>query len=413
MLSFEPDSLRSEELADLLEHLHSTLIIDTRPFLSFRQSHITGAVNLYVPPILLRRLRKNGCCSVEKLTNCQDVKNKLSVRHDVPVVVYTDTQSTRASPQIVRAVVDALVGDCNKLYVLEDPYEEFGSFYPDLTSQEVQAVGKPPLDTEQAWKNTPVRSRSPRANSYLGASKPAEIIPFLYLGNERDSSDLGLLRKLGVSKVLNVSRNCVNHFPEFFEYLNLPVEDRVYADISQHFGKALQFIEHARGEGCSVLVHCRAGISRSATVIMAYLIQYYQYSLEEAFDFIKLKHPYISPNFNFMGQLLQFQNQKTKSSDGTTPESWTEQQSTDCEQGLVRGSSGDSPAEDDVSPLVRPAESALPDLGLQLSSAFRVPVNAGEIGDDMDNAFALGTGLPRSAPVGDSRPESSSFSFGE
>ena len=34
-----------------------------------------------------------------------------------------------------------------------------------------------------------------------GASKPAEIIPFLYLGNERDSADLTLLRKLGVSKV--------------------------------------------------------------------------------------------------------------------------------------------------------------------------------------------------------------------
>lgn len=34
-----------------------------------------------------------------------------------------------------------------------------------------------------------------------GASKPAQIIPFLYLGNERDSSDLTLLRKLGVSKV--------------------------------------------------------------------------------------------------------------------------------------------------------------------------------------------------------------------
>ena len=43
-------------------------------------------------------------------------------------------------------------------------------------------------------------------------------------------------------QVLNVSRNCVNHFPEYFEYLNVPVEDRVYADISQHFNKALQFI---------------------------------------------------------------------------------------------------------------------------------------------------------------------------
>eukprot|EP00116_Pleurobrachia_bachei_P008766 sb/3469028/ len=80
--------------------------------------------------------------------------------------------------------------------------------------------------------------------------------------------------------------------------------------------------EQARGEGCSILVHCRAGISRSATVVMAYLIQYYNKNMEEAFDFIKMKHPCISPNFNFMGQLLQFQNERAaKKSDGSTPSS--------------------------------------------------------------------------------------------
>ncbi|KAL5248987.1 hypothetical protein ACHWQZ_G018000 [Mnemiopsis leidyi] len=310
-------AIRIDELSDLLEHAQPSLIVDTRPFLSFRQSHVTGSINLYVPPLLLRRLRKNGCHTVERLTNCQDVKNKLSIRHDVPVIVYTDTQSTRTSPQILRAVVDTLLGDCHKLYVLEDPYEDFAAFYPHLVSKENSTKNDP----DPGWKSTPVRSRSPRGSSYIGASKPAEIIPFLYLGNERDSADLTLLRKLGVSKVLNVSRNCVNHFPEYFEYLNVPVEDRVYADISQHFNKALQFIEHARGEGCSVLVHCRAGISRSATVIIAYLIQYYDYSMEDAFDFIKVKHPVVSPNFNFMGQLLQFQNlHRTKKSEGSTPE---------------------------------------------------------------------------------------------
>ena len=43
----------------------------------------------------------------------------LSLRHDLPVVVYTDTHTSRTSPQILRTVVDALIGDCHKLYVLE------------------------------------------------------------------------------------------------------------------------------------------------------------------------------------------------------------------------------------------------------------------------------------------------------
>lgn len=234
------------------------------------------------------------------------------------MVVYTDTHTSRTSPQILRTVVDALIGDCHKLYVLEDPYDDFAAYYPHLVS--CQNDNK--IDIEPR-KTLPPKLRTP--NTFIGASKPAEIIPFLYLGNERDSADITMLRKLGVTKVLNVSRNCANHFPEYFEYLHVPVEDRVYADISQHFGKALQFIEHARGEGCSILVHCRAGISRSATVIMAYLIQYYGKSMEEAFDFIKLKHPCISPNFNFMGQLLQFQNlHQSKKSEGSTPELWPE-----------------------------------------------------------------------------------------
>lgn len=283
------------------------VVIDTRPFLNYRSSRIQGAVNLYIPPLLFRRLRKSGCSNIERMTNCQDIKMKLSQRHEVPVVVYSDRTSMRSSPHNLHVIVESLIGDCSKLYILEDPYEEFSTYYPlYIEGNEGEEV------TRKALKSPGSRLRSPRSGSrsgsyYLGATKPAEIVPLLYLGNERDSSDLTLLQRLGVSKVLNVSRDCENHFPDMFEYLNLPVEDRVYADISQHFSKALQFIEQSRGQGCSVLVHCRAGISRSATVIMAYLIQYYNKSLEEAFDFIKVKHPYISPNFNFMGQLVQFQ----------------------------------------------------------------------------------------------------------
>lgn len=54
-------------------------------------------------------------------------------------------------------------------------------------------------------------------------------------------------------------------------------------------------------------MHCLAGISRSVTVTVAYLMQKMNLSLNDAYDFVKRKKSNISPNFNFMGQLLDFE----------------------------------------------------------------------------------------------------------
>lgn len=65
--------------------------------------------------------------------------------------------------------------------------------------------------------------------------------------------------------------------------------------------------DEARAQQCGVLVHCLAGISRSVTVTVAYLMQKLNLSLNDAYDFVKRKKSNISPNFNFMGQLLDFE----------------------------------------------------------------------------------------------------------
>eukprot|EP00731_Ephydatia_muelleri_P013530 Em0007g840a len=49
-----------------------------------------------------------------------------------------------------------------------------------------------------------------------------------------------------------------------------------------------------------------AGISRSATLVIAYLMQYYGLPMQQAYQFVKDKRPTSSPNLNFMGQLVEF-----------------------------------------------------------------------------------------------------------
>lgn len=65
--------------------------------------------------------------------------------------------------------------------------------------------------------------------------------------------------------------------------------------------------DEARTSQKGVLVHCLAGISRSVTITVAYLMSRQNMSLNEAYDHVKLCKPNISPNFTFMGQLLDFE----------------------------------------------------------------------------------------------------------
>ncbi|XP_006870771.1 PREDICTED: dual specificity protein phosphatase 6 isoform X2 [Chrysochloris asiatica] len=71
--------------------------------------------------------------------------------------------------------------------------------------------------------------------------------------------------------------------------------------------RAFYLEDEARGKNCGVLVHCLAGISRSVTVTVAYLMQKLNLSMNDAYDIVKMKKSNISPNFNFMGQLLDFE----------------------------------------------------------------------------------------------------------
>jgi protein-tyrosine phosphatase len=80
--------------------------------------------------------------------------------------------------------------------------------------------------------------------------------------------------------------------------------------IELFFPEATEFIHNQLVQERPVLVHCRAGVSRSATVVLAYLVEYCGYSLRDAFTMTLQRRPTVTPNLGFMDKLRQYEEDK-------------------------------------------------------------------------------------------------------
>jgi hypothetical protein len=104
-------------------------------------------------------------------------------------------------------------------------------------------------------------------------------------------------------------------YPEPMEgvaYFNITLGDYHYENIKAHFESATTFIhEHILKNGGRVLVHCAAGVSRSSTICIAYLMRYHQLSFAAAYAVVLEARCIIDPNPGFVAQLKEWENELT------------------------------------------------------------------------------------------------------
>lgn len=91
------------------------------------------------------------------------------------------------------------------------------------------------------------------------------------------------------------------------DYKMIMAKDQFDYDISQHFEESFEFIERNLMAHRNTLVHCHAGVSRSATVATAYLMKKNSWTVDQALSYIRTRRPRAKPNDSFMNQLRLYE----------------------------------------------------------------------------------------------------------
>ncbi|CEG48077.1 dual specificity protein catalytic domain-containing [Plasmopara halstedii] len=147
-------------------------------------------------------------------------------------------------------------------------------------------------------------------------AEPSRILEHIYLGSRAHARDKNLLQRLHITHILNVTpqkeMDPVAGVPNFFEkdktfiYQRCSIFDNKAQDLSSVLDSSITFIEQAKYYG-RILVHCNKGVSRSTSMILAYLIKYQTMTFDQALTFVIERHPIANPNANFRQQLHEFE----------------------------------------------------------------------------------------------------------
>ncbi|XP_056272651.1 dual specificity protein phosphatase 6 [Pseudoliparis swirei] len=307
------------------------LLMDCRAQELYEAAHVDAAINVAIPSLMLRRLKKGNLPVRALLSDGADREEFVRRCTTATIVLYDeasrDWNENVDGGSVLGLLLRSMKDEGYTAFYLEGGFSTFQAEYPGLCDTLLDGgspaaqvlglgglrIGSDSSDIESDWEPSSATDSdgSPRSapRPPLPSCFPVEILPHLYLGCAKDSTNLDVLEEYGIKYILNVTPNLPNLFEHAgdFKYKQIPISDHWSQNLAQFFPEAIGFIDEARGRRLGVLVHCLAGISRSVTVTVAYLMQKLHLSMNDAYDIVKTKKANISPNFNFMGQLLDFE----------------------------------------------------------------------------------------------------------
>ena len=163
---------------------------------------------------------------------------------------------------------------------------------------------------------------------------PSMIIDgFLYHGDMKHAMNKILLEELDIRRIINVC-DCQlgQEILDQLHVLWINLDDDTYTDIAQYFKMTNEFLQSCKAKGEKVLVHCQMGVSRSSSIVRAYLMKYnfsfsleksplfsrFRYhhdSLDKAYDYLVEQRLCAEPNLGFLLQLIRYEKQLRKTNE--------------------------------------------------------------------------------------------------
>ncbi|KYQ96800.1 leucine-rich repeat-containing protein (LRR) [Tieghemostelium lacteum] len=183
-----------------------------------------------------------------------------------------------------------------------------------LTSLQVEQLdiiisNIPDQENEESQKSASTSTKNNGDNQrmiFWQSIIPDLIIDKLYLGCRECAMNKNWLLQNNITHILTVAQ--LNPlYSDLFKYKCIKIDDVDSEDIYKYFKEIVEFIEEGRTSGGGVLVHCRAGVSRSATSIIAYLMTKNNITYQEAFNLTVSKRNRICPNLGFRAQLKKYE----------------------------------------------------------------------------------------------------------
>ena len=137
-----------------------------------------------------------------------------------------------------------------------------------------------------------------------------EILPGLWLGNSKAAKDTKWLAENEVTTVFNATKD-IAFSPTIKKQYRIPVDDNLQPDEIRNMTlwshEIIYKLMQERNEGNVILVHCAAGMQRSAAIVAMYLIATRRMGVEQSMSFIKGIRPIaFRPSANFKESLIAF-----------------------------------------------------------------------------------------------------------
>lgn len=263
-----------------------TLNIDVRIFFLYNKSHVRGSINVSLPRALMKK---------KPNPTFETFYSQLSSEHQA---VFDSQQWKVVKMYGDPQVMDALTRILKEKGFQDFDYIDFDQFLKE--HPEKCYVNEPEPEPEHTPQ--PINWRTAPPGAYpIGDST-------VYHGGERVAVKEDSLIENRVALIINISGGA-NHLPKF-KYVKLNLEDSPTQQFDPSMGSvsyALEEMNKAITNGRNVFVYCYAGVSRSTTFIILYLIGYKNWTLSAALKLIHDQRPFSTPNIGFMTQLIQYE----------------------------------------------------------------------------------------------------------